>query len=130
MSIHPEENRFTTWTLADRMRKSLDVAGVEVQEMAEYLEVTRGTIGNWINGRNKPQAHVLKLWAMRTGAPLEWLKTGETKNPPTRGGGGMIGQPSFLGESNSRPFHYKQNVVQFPGELTPCWSSEDELVSA
>lgn len=88
MSTHPEEDPYTHWDLADRLRKSLRVAGMEVQEMAEYLEVTRGTVGNWINGRNKPSNQTLRLWSMRTGAQLEWLKTG-TKKPasPDRGDG-------------------------------------------
>jgi transcriptional regulator with XRE-family HTH domain len=62
------------WDLADRMRKSLRHAGIGVQEMADYLEVGRSTISSWINGRITPNAQTLRLWALRTGVPYEWLR--------------------------------------------------------
>lgn len=73
MTIGPAD---LEWTVADRMNKALRASGMQVQDMADYLEVSRGTVGNWINGRNKPSAQTLRLWAMKTGAPLNWLKTG------------------------------------------------------
>lgn len=65
------------WTLADRMRKSLEAAGLGVQEMADELGVTRGAVGKWINGHVTPRRPVLMAWALRTGVPLEWLETGD-----------------------------------------------------
>lgn len=59
------------------MRKALRQAGVAVSEMAEYLDVTRGSVSNWINGRVAPSVQTLRLWALRTGVPYEWLVTGE-----------------------------------------------------
>ena len=64
---------------ADRMRKSLRVSEVSVQDMADYLEVSRNTVGSWINGRTAPSSSALKMWALRTGVPYEWLRDG--KNP-------------------------------------------------
>jgi transcriptional regulator with XRE-family HTH domain len=61
------------WTLADRLRKSLDHADVSSAEMAQYLEVHRNTISNWIYGHARPPASAVKLWAMRTGVPYTWL---------------------------------------------------------
>lgn len=61
---------------ADRMRKALRVSGVSVQEMADYLGVTRGTVSTWINGHIEPSTQTLMLWAMRTGVPFEWLTEG------------------------------------------------------
>ncbi len=74
------------WDVADRMRKSLRDAGVGVQEMADYLEVSRNTVGNWINGHIPPSAQTLRLWSLRCGVPLEWLRTGDdpTGSPATR----------------------------------------------
>jgi transcriptional regulator with XRE-family HTH domain len=63
--------------LADRLRRSLRVSGVSVQEMAEYLDVTRGTVSNWINGHIVPNTQSLRLFAMKTGIPFEWLRDGE-----------------------------------------------------
>ena len=73
--------------LADRMRKSLRHADLGVQGMADYLDVTRGTVGNWINGRIHPSTQTLRLWALRTGVPFKWLETGETPTGNNPDGG-------------------------------------------
>ena len=65
------------WDLADRMRKALRTAHLGVQEMADYLDVSRNTVGTWINGRVDPSVQTLRLWALRTGVPYGWLVTGE-----------------------------------------------------
>lgn len=62
--------------LADRMRKALRLSGIGVQEMADYLDVARGTVGTWINGRITPSSQTVRLWALRTGVPYEWLRDG------------------------------------------------------
>lgn len=72
--------------LADRMQKALDLAGVSVQEMADLLEVHRNSVGGWLNRRNKPSPATLRVWAMETGVPYEWLRAGnwpEEWVPPT-----------------------------------------------
>ena len=66
------------WDLADRMRKALRHADVSVQQMSVYLGVSRRSVGNWINGHIDPSTQTLRLWALRTGVPLEWLRTGQT----------------------------------------------------
>lgn len=63
--------------LADRLRKTLTVNEVSVEQAAGVFGVTRHTIGNWINGRVRPDKRTLMLWAMSFGVPLEWLETGE-----------------------------------------------------
>lgn len=77
MSEMPQEVHVPSWDLADRMRKALRDTDLAVQEVAEYLGVSRNTVGNWINGRVTPPRPVLRLWALRTGVPLHWLITGE-----------------------------------------------------
>lgn len=64
------------WDVADRLRKSLRGSGVSVQEMADTLECSRNTVGNYINGRTSPDYPALRLWAMRTGYPIGWLRDG------------------------------------------------------
>lgn len=59
--------------LVDRLQKSLRVSGYSVAEMAEFFDMNRNSIGNWINGRVTPDTRTLRLWAMRTGVPYEWL---------------------------------------------------------
>ncbi|MFC8038729.1 helix-turn-helix domain-containing protein [Paenarthrobacter sp. NPDC057355] len=63
--------------LADRMRKALRVSDVSVQEIADVVGMNRNTISAWINGRAKPNDRQLAAFAMRTGAPIDWLKTGD-----------------------------------------------------
>ncbi|MFC8733617.1 helix-turn-helix domain-containing protein [Luteimicrobium sp. NPDC057192] len=81
------------------MRKALRVADVGVQEMADYLEVSRGAVGNWINGKAKPSPQSVRLWALRTGVPYEWLRDGESP----RQGGPDGGNGLLRLDSNQRP---------------------------
>ncbi|WP_350224569.1 helix-turn-helix transcriptional regulator [Promicromonospora sp. MEB111] len=67
------------------MRKSLRVADVSVQSMADYLEVERNTISRWINGHVTPNTATLRLWAMRTGVDYTWLRNGEEPQPEMAG---------------------------------------------
>ena len=62
---------------ADRLKKSLRCAGIESQEMADYLGVSRNSVSNWINGRFTPSLGYLRLWADRTGVDVAWLVTGD-----------------------------------------------------
>jgi transcriptional regulator with XRE-family HTH domain len=78
--LTPATAGFYEFDLADRMRRTLRVTGIGVQEMADYLEVSRETVGTWINGRVNPRKTALMAWALRTGANYEWLATGCT--PP------------------------------------------------
>lgn len=65
------------WTLADRLAKALDEAGISVQEMADILMVSRNTVGNYINGRSVPKPAYMRVWAERCQVPLSWLETGD-----------------------------------------------------
>lgn len=62
--------------LQDRLAKSLRVAGVSVQELAEYLGVNRNTVGNYLSGRTRPSRSILIAWALRCGVPIQWLEHG------------------------------------------------------
>ena len=64
------------WDLADRLAKALRVANMSVQEMADYLDVHRNTVSAWINGRTPPSTQSIRLWAIRTNVPYEWLIEG------------------------------------------------------
>lgn len=62
--------------LGDRLDKAMRVAGLGPDDMAEALDVSRNTIGNYRSGRTHPSKLQIKEWSVRTGAPLEWLLTG------------------------------------------------------
>lgn len=70
------------WDLADRLRKSLRVAGIGVQEIAESVGVSRNTVSNWLGGRSIPAHEQLTVWSAYTGAPLEWLERGTVPDMP------------------------------------------------
>ena len=89
MEDHNEQDKPLEFDTADRMRKSLRVSGLTVQDMADYLGVTRGTVSTWINGHIDPSTQTLRLWAMRTGVPYEWLTGGLRPGHP-RGPGPAI----------------------------------------
>ena len=82
--------------LADRMRKALRVSEVGVQEVADAVGINRNAVSAWINGRVKPSDAHLRKFAMRTGAPLHWLKTGEeNEGTPSPDGEGVPDGASY-----------------------------------
>jgi transcriptional regulator with XRE-family HTH domain len=97
MSEHLAEANVPRWDLADRLRKALREAGISVQEMAEYLEISRNTVGSWINGHHRPRPSDLKQWALRTGVSYPWLTYGELPR------GDSNSQPAGLVKDH-RPF--------------------------
>ena len=80
------------WTEGDRLGKALDHAAMKHQEMADYLGLSRNTIGNYIHGRVAIDKRTRMLWAMRTGVPPEWLETGDTPAGPPVGPGAQSGK--------------------------------------
>lgn len=93
MTTDTDTGRVPAFDLADRLRKSLRVADVSVNDMADYLEVSRNTVGRWINGHAAPSGPVVRAWAMRTGVPYAWLRYGID---PNGGPGGRPRQDSNL----------------------------------
>lgn len=77
MSTQPDAPPVPQWDTADRMRKALRESAIGIEEMAEYLDVSRRSIGNWINGHVKPSKQTLRLWALRTGVSFDWLCHGD-----------------------------------------------------
>jgi transcriptional regulator with XRE-family HTH domain len=104
MSEQRSEVALLEWDLADRMRKALRTGGVKVNVMADYLGVSRNTVGNYINGHTPPDRRTLRLWAMRCGVPFEWLETGTTSEAPHPDGDGGPVLPRL--DSNQEPSGY------------------------
>jgi transcriptional regulator with XRE-family HTH domain len=88
MSTQPIElNAELDMDIADRMRKCLRAADMNVGDIANYFGVTRGTVGNWINGRVVPPMAMQILWSHTFadyGVTLQWLQTGDA-GPHTSG---------------------------------------------
>ena len=88
MSMEAAPDMRLEFDQADRLRRALRVSNVSVSDMADYLGVTRNTVSNWINGHTPPKSRDLRLFAMRTGVPYEWLESGISEDPrngPGRG---------------------------------------------
>jgi transcriptional regulator with XRE-family HTH domain len=64
------------WGLTDRLAKARSVAGLKQQELAEYLGLSRASLSAYENGSVVPRLGILRLWAMRCGVPLDWLRYG------------------------------------------------------
>jgi transcriptional regulator with XRE-family HTH domain len=84
MTLDVEGARVPQFTMADRLRKAREVAGLGQDELARELGVSRNTVGNYEAERVQPRRAVLMAWAMRTQVPLAWLLNGE--NPRQDGG--------------------------------------------
>ena len=66
-----ERGRVPQFKQHHRLALALEVEGVGVQEMADYLDVNRMTVSRWINGRVAPSKQTLRLWSLRTGVNQE-----------------------------------------------------------
>ena len=78
------------WTLGWRMKRALAHAGIGIEDMAAELGVSRSTISGGVNDHGaEPRVGYLKLWALRTGVPLEWLVGGGVRTAPIRRRAGL-----------------------------------------
>lgn len=69
------------WDMYDRLAKSLKESGMSVQDAADYFDVHRNTVSGWLHGRINPDTRTLRLWAVMTNVPYEWLKAGIDPGP-------------------------------------------------
>ena len=65
------------WTLGDRLTKARHCAEVSQQEMADYLGLSRPALSYYETGVSMPKLGTLRLWALRTGVSLDWLRYGD-----------------------------------------------------
>lgn len=81
-----QAERVPALTLGWRMKMAL--GDDSVQEMANYLGVSRATLSRWMADKGAPPKRAyLMQWALRTNVPLVWLETGETPTGPGPDGG-------------------------------------------
>lgn len=75
MSTQRDE-RIPQLTLGWRLKMALGDE-VSVQEMADYLDVSRQTVGRWMADKGAPPKRpFIVQWALRTGVSLRWLESG------------------------------------------------------
>ncbi|NHN55810.1 helix-turn-helix transcriptional regulator [Calidifontibacter sp. DB0510] len=96
MSTSPIEREDLNFDLADRLHKSLRVAGKSASQIAEDLGAHRNTVSNYLAGRTTPEPRTLKGWALATGVPLSWLESGNL-DPRGPGDGGALRSVASVG---------------------------------
>ena len=67
------DTQIPEWDLGDRLAKARRWAGLEQEDLAEDFGLTRQAISKYERGVSVPKLVVIKQWALRTKAPLEWL---------------------------------------------------------
>jgi DNA-binding XRE family transcriptional regulator len=114
------------WTLADKLRKAREHAGLDQATLAHDLGIARQTVGNYEAERVTPRRSVLMAWALRTGVSLAWLTNDESPRQGGPGGGSQAGLPRL--DSNQQPSGYSDAQVI---ELRPAMpADEDRQVAA
>lgn len=64
-----------------RLRIAREAAKLEQQELAERMGISRQSVSKLESGKASPRKITLNAWALATGVPASWLRTGEV--PPT-----------------------------------------------
>lgn len=65
-----------------RLRIAREFAGLEQEELAERMEVTRSTISNAENGHGTPRRTTINAWALACGVAASWIHDGQEDPPP------------------------------------------------
>lgn len=91
-------------TLGWRLQMSLDYAGISTQQMADELGVVRSTVSRWMHDNGAPPRDgFLRLWALRTGVPYEWLRDGVASSGDPAGPDRGPGLSAVNGKRPRRP---------------------------
>lgn len=53
---------------------------VSVEEIAEYLGVSKDTVYGWINKKDLPAHKVGRLWKFKTGEVDDWVRHGKASD--------------------------------------------------
>lgn len=89
------------FTMGDRLRKARELTGLDRKQFAETIGIHRDSVAKY-EAEGCTRKPVLESWARHTHVRIEWLENGDAPQPS-----GPEGNLSRLGESNSRPSHYK-----------------------
>lgn len=84
MDVLTEGRRIPEWTVADRLRKARQTAGLTQQELAEEIDVCKRSIAAYEAGKPIRRPALLS-WAIRCQVPMVWLQTGEGPSTPPGG---------------------------------------------
>lgn len=97
------------WTLGERIRKVRREVKMKQEDFATLIGVGSKALASWELDNRKPEdlLRVARSIEKRTGFPAAWVLLGDdpmnAPEPPAL----VDATESRLGESNSRPIHYK-----------------------
>lgn len=106
------------WTLADRLRKAREFAGLKQAELAEYAGISRRSISDYEQALAKPKWPAVLVWAQTCNVPADWLAGDDVPRPPA------VLRPRR--DSNAGPAAY----IGTGSHLTLVGPSTPELVAA
>ena len=89
------------FTIGDRLKKAREVSGYTQAQFGNVIGLTRGVIANLETETTPVKKPIVVAWAFATGVDIDWLLTGEDKNPTEPDGpdGGLL--PDL--DSNQEP---------------------------
>lgn len=76
-------------TLAVRLWRARNFAGMNQAELAEAIGASAKTVSRYEDGEQTRRS-VVMAWAMATGVNLEWLETGKAPSPTDDGASGDV----------------------------------------
>lgn len=82
MTVAFEQGRIPPIEIRHRLRIAREFAGLDQEQLADLVGVSRGTIGNAETGRAHPRKILVNAWALACGVPSSWLQTGEVDEGP------------------------------------------------
>lgn len=62
------------------MGENMNDGWIGIEQAAQYLDVNKDTIRNWIKKGNIPANKVGKLWKFKKSELDEWIKSGRSAN--------------------------------------------------
>lgn len=72
-----------------RLRIAREFAGLDQDQLAEAIGVSRTTVGNAERGIVKPRKITINAWALACGVPASWITTGAEPSDRPDGGSGL-----------------------------------------
>ena len=82
-------------TLPTRLYVAREHAGLTQSELAAKTGMSRTTIGMAEAGSRAPTNATITVWAFACGVDVDWLRTGEAKNPSPDGEGQLARHEGF-----------------------------------
>ncbi|MEM9609245.1 MAG: helix-turn-helix transcriptional regulator [Actinomycetota bacterium] len=76
--------RADSWTLIDRMRRARESSGMSQTAIARHFRINPSTVSRWESGKTPPTYADVRLWAVLTEVPFDWL-AGDDFTPSDQG---------------------------------------------